>query len=156
MQVASSYRFEAPPAEVWALLVDPAIVAACLPGCEELQPLGDDRYRAELTLALAAVGGRYRGTVTMLDKQPARSYRLRVEGSGSPGFVKGEALIELIAEEPGTRVEVKGEAQVGGLIARVGQRLLGGASKLMMDRFFACLQQQVAPGHSAGPSNQRT
>lgn len=150
MQIAGTYTFGAPPAEVWPLLIDPAIVATCLPGCETLQPIGDDRYRAELTLALAAVGGRYGGTVAILDKQAPRSYRLTVEGSGTPGFVKGEALVELIADGPGTRVEVKGEAQVGGLIARVGQRLLTGASKLMMDRFFACLQQRVGPERSAG------
>jgi carbon monoxide dehydrogenase subunit G len=140
MEITASYTFAAPPEQVWSLLIDPAVVASCLPGCDELKPLGDDRYRAELTLAVASVAGRYAGTVAMLDKQPPRSYRLTVEGNGKPGFVNGEALIELIAEGSGTRVDVKGQAHVGGLIARVGQRLLTGASKMMMDRFFSCLQ----------------
>ena len=145
MEVSASYRFAAPPAIVWALLIDPDVVGSCLPGCERLEPLGDDRYRAQLTLAVASVSGQYSGTVTILDKRPPQSYRLVVEGSGKPGFVKGEVLIEL-ADEPddSTTVRVKGEGQVGGLIARVGQRLLGSVSKMMMDRFFACLQQRVS------------
>jgi carbon monoxide dehydrogenase subunit G len=144
MEVSASYRFAAPPATVWALLIDPDVVGSCLPGCERLEPLGDDRYRAQLTLAVASVSGQYSGTVTILDKRPPQSYRLVVEGSGKPGFVKGEVLIEL-ADEPddSTTVRVKGEGQVGGLIARVGQRLLGSVSKMMMDRFFACLQEKA-------------
>jgi carbon monoxide dehydrogenase subunit G len=144
MEITSSYTFAAPPDRVWSLLIDPVVVASCLPGCEELKPLGDDRYRAELTLAVASVAGRYAGTVAILDKQPPRSYRLTIEGNGRPGFVNGEALVELTADGSNTRVEVKGQAHVGGLIARVGQRLLSGASKMMMDRFFACLQGRVA------------
>ena len=144
MDVSASYRFAAPPAAVWALLIDPDVVGSCLPGCERLEPLGDDRYRAELTLAVASISGQYSGTVTILDKHPPQSYRLVVEGNGKPGFVKGEVIIELAAEpDDTTTVHVKGEGQVGGLIARVGQRLLGSVSKMMMDRFFSCLQEKT-------------
>jgi hypothetical protein len=67
-----------------------------------------------------------------------------VEGSGTPGFVKGEVVIELAGQpDETTTVHVKGDGQVGGLIARVGQRLLSSVTKMMMDRFFACLQQKV-------------
>jgi hypothetical protein len=79
----------------------------------------------------------------MLDKNPPHSYRLVVEGSGKPGFVNGEATIELVADGAGTTVRVTGRGNVGGVIARVGQRLLGSVSKMMMDRFFACLIERV-------------
>jgi carbon monoxide dehydrogenase subunit G len=143
MEVNGSYTFAAAPGAVWALLTDPAIIAGCLPGCDRLEPLGDDRYRAAMTLAVAAVSGNYTGTVSMLDKNPPRSYRLVVEGAGKPGFVNGEATIELIEEGSGTTVRVTGHGNVGGVIARVGQRLLGSVSKMMMDRFFACLQGKL-------------
>jgi carbon monoxide dehydrogenase subunit G len=144
MEVSASYTFTAPPAIVWTLLIDPEVVGTCLPGCERLEPLGDDRYRAELKLAVASVSGQYSGTVTILDKKPPHSYRLVVDGSGKPGFVRGEVVIELVGQpDETTTVHVKGDGQVGGLIARVGQRLLGSVSKMMMDRFFACLQQKV-------------
>ena len=125
MDLSASYTFAAPPATVWNLLNDMDVVASCLPGCERLEPIGEDRYRADLTLAVAAVSGRYSGTVAILDKQPPNSYRLVVEGTGKSGFVKGEATVQLVEEQESTIVTVTGQGQVGGLIARVGQRLLG-------------------------------
>jgi carbon monoxide dehydrogenase subunit G len=144
MDVNGSYTFAATPESVWKLLTDPGVIAGCLPGCDRLEPIDDDTYRAAVTLAVAAVSGNYTGTVSMLDKNAPRSYRLVVEGSGKPGFVNGEATIELIAEGASTTVRVTGHGNVGGLIARVGQRLLGSVSKMMMDRFFACLQVRVS------------
>jgi uncharacterized protein len=143
MDVSGSYTFAAPPEAVWNILTDPVVIAACLPGCDRLEPIGDDKYSAAMTLAVAAVTGNYNGTVAMLDKNPPHSYRLVVEGSGKPGFVNGEATIELVAEGTGTTVKVTGHGNVGGVIARVGQRLLGSVSKMMMDRFFACLQGRI-------------
>jgi len=145
MDVSASYTFAAPSTAVWDLLIDPHVVAACLPGCDRLEPIGEDRYRAVVTLAVAAVSGQYSGTVAIVDKRPPHSYRLVVEGNGRAGFVNGEATVEVV-EQPDktTAVIVKGQAQVGGLLARVGQRLLGGASKLMMDRFFSCLQERAS------------
>lgn len=143
MDLAASYTFAASPATVWNLLIDPIVVAACLPGCDRLEPIGEDRYRASLTLAVAAVSGQYTGTVAILDKRPPHSYRLVVEGTGKAGFVKGEATVELVEHNDTTIVNVKGQGQVGGLMARVGQRLLGTVSKMMMDRFFGCLQERA-------------
>jgi uncharacterized protein len=143
MDLSATYIFNAPPDVVFAALVNPEIVAACLPGCERLEPIGDDRYRVKLLLTVAAVGGSYSGTVAIVDKQPPRSYRLVVEGSGAPGFVRGEASIDLAAEGSTTIVSVNGKGQVGGVVARVGQRLLGSVSKMMLDRFFSSVQQRV-------------
>jgi len=143
MDVSGSYSFAASPDAVWKVLTDPVVIAGCLPGCDRLEPIGEDKYRAAMTLAVAAVSGNYTGTVSMLDKNPPHSYRLVVEGSGRPGFVNGEATIELVADGAGTTVRVTGRGNVGGVIARVGQRLLGSVSKMMMDRFFACLIERV-------------
>jgi len=143
MELSGSYSFAAPAAVVWNLLVDPEAVASCLPGCDRLEPLGDDRYRAELTMAVSMVSGKYSGTLAMLDKEPPRSFRLVVEGSGQAGFVKGEARVDLVAQGDTTLVSVNGQGQVGGLLARVGQRLLGAASKMLLDQFFACFDKKV-------------
>jgi carbon monoxide dehydrogenase subunit G len=143
MDVSASYAFAATPDQVWKLLNDPDVVASCLPGCERLEPIGDEHYKAELNLAIAAVTGRYTGTVALLDKRPPHSYRLVVQGKGSPGFVMGEATVELVEADGATIVRVTGQGQVGGPMARVGQRLLSTASKMMMDRFFGCLQAKA-------------
>jgi carbon monoxide dehydrogenase subunit G len=152
MDLSASYPFAAPPDSVWRLLIDPEIVASCLPGCDRLEPVGEDRYRATLTVGVAAITGQYTGTVAILDKRPPHSYRLVVEGLGGPGFVKGEATIELAEQGDMTIVNVKGQGQVGGRVAQVGQRLLGMASKMMMDRVFSCLQQRARlSGTQSGP-----
>jgi carbon monoxide dehydrogenase subunit G len=143
MDVSGSYTITASPDLVWNALIDPAVVASCLPGCHRLEPIGVDRYRAELTLAVAALTGKYEGTVAILDKDPPRAYRLVVEGHGSSGFVKGEARIELVGQDGATTVNVTGAGQAGGLIACVGQRLLGSVAKMMVDNFFAGVERHL-------------
>jgi carbon monoxide dehydrogenase subunit G len=143
VEITGSYTFNAPPDRVWALLMDPAIIASCIPGCDRFEPEGDDRYRARLTVALAAITGTYDGTVVISDRIEQTSYRLTAEGQGRPGFVKGSSAIALRAEGGGTVVDVNGTVQTGGPIARLGQRLVGSVSKMMLDRFFACLQARV-------------
>jgi carbon monoxide dehydrogenase subunit G len=143
MDITGSYTFNASPDRVWNLLMDPAVIAACIPGCDKLEPTGEDRYRASLTVALAAITGSYEGTVIITDKVQNESYRLTVEGQGKPGFVKGNAAIALRPEGPATIVDVTGTVETGGPIARLGQRLIGNVSKMMQDRFFSCLQGKL-------------
>jgi len=143
MDLNGSYTFEAPPARVWDLLMDPAVISSCIPGCDSMEPEGEDRYKVKLTVAIAAITGGYEGTVAITDKVQPSSYRLTVEGQGKPGFAKGNSAITLRAEGDKTIVDVSGTVQTGGPIARVGQRLIGGVSKMMLDRFFACLQGKV-------------
>ena len=143
MQLSSTYTFRASRQAVWDRLIDPMVVAACLPGCESLDPIGEDTYHADLTVGVAAISGRYQATIQIADQQPPTSYRLIVDGSGRAGFVKGDAAITLSEADGQTVVTVNGNGQVGGTIARVGQRLLGSVSKMMMDRFFECLQKKI-------------
>jgi carbon monoxide dehydrogenase subunit G len=143
MDLNGSYTFDAPPARVWDVLMDPAVISSCIPGCEGMEPDGEDRYKVKLTVAIAAITGGYEGTVAITDKVQPSSYRLTVQGQGKPGFAKGNSQITLRAEGDTTVVDVIGTVQTGGPIARVGQRLIGGVSKMMLDRFFACLQGKV-------------
>jgi carbon monoxide dehydrogenase subunit G len=143
MDISGSYTFNAPPARVWDLLMDPGVISSCIPGCDRFEPDGEDRYRARLTVALAAITGTYEGTVVLSEKVAHTSYRLTAEGQGRPGFVKGSSAIALRADGAMTVVDVAGTVQTGGPIARLGQRLVGSVSKMMLDRFFACLQGKV-------------
>ena len=145
MDIIGTYTFSAPPDKVWALMMDPAAIASCIPGCERLEPDGVDRYKAAITIGMAAITGNYEGTVTIADKVEPSSYTLMVEGQGRPGFVKGTVTIALRADGANTIVDVNGTAQTGGTIARLGQRLIGSAAKMMQDRFFACMQSKLSP-----------
>ena len=144
MEISGSYTFDARPERVWSLLMDPAVLAACIPGCDCLEPDGEDRYAVTMTIGLAAITGTYSGTVLLTDKVPSASYRLIAEGQGRPGFVKGSASVTLRPEGNATVVDVNAIVQTGGAIARVGQRLIGGVAKMMLDRFFGCLQTKTA------------
>ena len=146
MDIAGTYTFDAPPDRVWALLMDPAVISDCIPGCDKFEPSGENSYRVRLKVALAAITGTYEGTVTLTDQVPQTSYRLVAEGQGRPGFVKGTSIITLRADGATTIVDVSGTVQTGGAIARLGQRLIGGVSKMMLDLFIACLQGKLAKG----------
>ena len=141
MEVKGDYSFDAPVGRVWGLLLDVDNLARCMPGCEKLVPLGDDRYEATLSIGVGSIRGTYLATITLADQVQMRSYKLTFEGNGSSGFVRGEALVTLEEQEGKTLVKVEGNAQVGGTIARVGQSLMASVNKMMLDRFFTCLQE---------------
>ena len=143
MDIAGTYSFNAPRDRVWQLMMDPKAIASCIPGCEELVPDGEDRYRAKITLGMAAITGTYEGTVVISDRVAPESYKLSVEGQGRPGFVQGGAAITLRADGGTTLGDGAGTVETGGAIARLGQRLIGSAAKMMQDRFFACMQGKL-------------
>lgn len=144
MTLDGTHLFSAPRERVWAVFTDPAVLARATPGCERLDPIGPDEFAASLSVGVAAVKGVYQGRLTITDKSPPEGYTLLVEGSGRPGFVKGEGRLTLTEEDGGTRVTIRGEAQVGGLIAAVGQRLLGAASRMLMEQFFSALEAEIS------------
>jgi len=148
MQLAATYKFPATPQQVWTLLMDPEAIKSCLPGCKELRPTGENRYQAEITIGVAAVTGTFTSTVTLSELQPPQSYRLSVDATGKPGFAKGSATVVLKPTTEGTAVDVTASAEVGGLVARVGQRLIDGVARMTMDRFFGCLATRLGPAVS--------
>lgn len=143
MEITDSHDFAAAPEDVWAVLMDPEAIKACLPGCRELRPIGDDSYHAEVNIGVGAVSGIFSAEVTLTDLVPPHSYRLNVEATGKVGFARGSATVVLKPAAPGTQVEVSASAEVGGLIARVGQRLIEGVARMTVARFFSCLAGRI-------------
>ncbi len=139
MKVEGVYTFPAQPQQVWDLLLDPESLRTCIPGVESLTETSPDHWDAVLKVGVAAIKGTYKSKVAIAQKNPPEDYTLQVEGSGGPGFVKGSAKIILAPEGEGTRVRVEGDGQVGGMLAGVGQRMLPGVAKMLMNQFFECL-----------------
>jgi carbon monoxide dehydrogenase subunit G len=146
MTLNATYDIPAPSERVWDLLMDVDAIGRCLPGSRGLRPIGPDRYEVELGVTVAAIAGSFKGTVSLEDKNPPDSYTLVIDGSGRQGFIKGRARVTLAPQDDRTRVEIAATAEVGGMIARVGQRLLEGVARTMMDRFYACLAKQAEQG----------
>ena len=143
MKLEGSYEVKAPREKVWGAFLDPETLRKAIPGCEKLEMIGPDEYKATLKIGVAAVKGTFEGKVRLSDKKPSDSYRLAAEGSGGPGFVRADTLISLADIDGGTRVSYSADVQVGGLIAGVGQRMLGGVSKMMADQFFNRMSEQL-------------
>lgn len=146
MKLAGEYTLPAPPEKVWELLTDPNRLAKLLPGCERLDPDGPDRFKAAIKFGIAAITGKYAGTVEFSEKEPPRSMRMKISGKGVPGFVDGAGHVELKVKDDGTLLRYTGDAQVGGMIASVGQRMIEGAAKKIVDQFFAAVGDELRKG----------
>jgi carbon monoxide dehydrogenase subunit G len=129
---------------VWDTLQNPDELAACMPGCEGMNPIGPDQYEATMTVKIAAIGGKFQGRVSLGEKQEPSSFVMRVEGGGGPGRVNGQGTLRLEERDGGTEIAYDGDVQVAGAIAAVGQRLLGVSARMMIGKFFDCMEQRLA------------
>jgi carbon monoxide dehydrogenase subunit G len=111
-------------------------MAQCIPGCEDMNPIGPDQYETIMKVGIASVKGAYKGKVAIKDKQPPSHYVLSGEGSGGPGFMQGDVSIDLEENNGHTVLKYSTDARIGGLIASMGQRMLNGVAKMMLDQFF--------------------
>ena len=136
MKVQGTASLPAPRQQVWDLLNDPQRLAKLLPGAERLEPDGPDRYKVAMKFGIAAFSGKFQGAVELAEKKPPESLKMRVDGRGAPGFLKGEGTLSLRDKNSVTEVHYEGEAQVGGVIASVGQRMIEVASKKIIQQFF--------------------
>ena len=154
MKLAGDYLFDAPVQEVWNALFDPEVLAAVMPGCEKLA-LVDGRYRGELNVKVGPVQGKFAGTVDLKDTDEPRSYTMVIDGRGAPGFVKATAAVALEPEGGGTRIRYDADAQVGGKVASVGQRLLEASARAIIKQSLEGLHENIkirAASHAAaGP-----
>lgn len=131
---------------VWRRLNDPAVLRACTPGLERLDEVAPDRYEGALRVQVPALTGSFEGTLEVVERQEPERLRLRLKGKGSPGFVDGEATLHLAESEGGTEVRYEADVQVGGQIARLGQRMVTGITKEMAGQFFETFQRDALGG----------
>jgi hypothetical protein len=83
------------------------------------------------------VKAKFKGKVTLSDLDPPNGYKISGQGDGGvAGFAKGGATVKLTAKDGGTLLSYEVEAQIGGKLAQLGQRLINGAAKKMADDFF--------------------
>lgn len=136
MKIEGSSDIPVPRQQVWDAFQDPAVLAKAIPGCEKLEESGPGEYKATMKVGVGPIKGTFDGKVRLFDLEAPNAYRMAVEGTGGPGFVRGDASMKLSDTDGGTKVAYNADVQVGGLIASVGQRMLGGVSKMMLDQFF--------------------
>ena len=146
MTMTGDYVLPADRQTVWNALNDAEILKACIPGCESFEKVGDNQYAAVALAKVGPVKARFKGQVALLELDPPNGYRIAGEGQGGvAGFAKGGAVVRLEDAEGGTRLSYDVEAQIGGKLAQIGQRLINSAAKKIADDFFARFAKAVNP-----------
>jgi carbon monoxide dehydrogenase subunit G len=132
---------------VWQKLNDPDTLKATIPGCESLEKISDSAFQAVAVTKIGPVKARWKGKVTLTDLNPPVSYKIVGEGEGGvAGFAKGAATVSLSDKDGGTLLTYNVDAQIGGKLAQLGQRLINGAAKKMADEFFQKFAGAVGSG----------
>lgn len=144
MNGQGSLELNAPIEQVWSKLMDPEVLAACIMGCKKLELIDEGKYRADLSVGIAAVKGKYDATIALVDVQEPQSYKLIMHGEGAPGFLDAEGLLRLTPIDEGrTALSYNYTAEVGGKVAAIGQRMLGGVAKLIINDFFKKIKKEI-------------
>lgn len=143
MKVEGTYTFDAPRDAVWESMLDPEVLKNSLPGVQQLEKTGDNDYKAAMKIRIGPVQGLYTGTVSLSDLTPPEQCLLHVDGRGAPGFVKGDGQLRLEAQEGKTVMHYSGDAQVGGRLASVGQRLMESSTQALISQSLESLDAQI-------------
>lgn len=152
MKVTGTATLHAPPEQVYAALNDPAVLVRTIPGCEQLEAVGPDRYRMTVTAGVASIKGSYLGDVVLTDPEPPTSFTLKASGAGAPGTVSADVTVRLDAAGDGTTLlSYAADAVVGGAVGGVGQRVLSGVARRTAGEFFAAVDA-VLTGTAPAPA----
>jgi hypothetical protein len=152
MRIQGEHVFDSPRAAVWRALLDPEVLARTMPGCERLEMVGQNDLKGVLNVQVGPVKGQFEGSLVLTDLRPLEGYHMRVDGRGAAGFMQGEGDLRLTdAPEGKTRLAYDIEAQVGGRIAGVGQRLLDSSAKVITRQGLEGLGRQLAALAAAAP-----
>jgi hypothetical protein len=148
MKVTGTATLSAPREKVWAALNDPAVLVRTIPGCQQLEEVGQDAYRMTITAGVASIKGTYQGDVRLTDHDHPTAFTLKATGAGAPGTVDADVRVTLVDHgtdgAPATRLEYDADAVVGGMIGGVGQRVLTGVAKKTAGDFFQAVDDVLA------------
>jgi carbon monoxide dehydrogenase subunit G len=146
MEISGKYEVRAARNVVWAVLNDPESLKNCIPGARRLTETEPGKFDVVMSVGIGMIRGEFTGTVETLDLNEPESYRLVITGKGPGGWLEGEGTVELSVDEAHpdrTKVAAKGDVTVGGMLARVGQRMLNGAANSLMKQFFANVSKEA-------------
>jgi carbon monoxide dehydrogenase subunit G len=155
MEMSAEQLVPASQQQTWDALNDPAMLKQCVPGCEAIDPIGENQYQVLMVARVGPVSAKFKGKLTLSDMQPPNSYSIAFEGQGgAAGFAKGGAHVRLSPQGESTRLAYDVKASVGGKLAQIGSRLVDAAARKVADDFFRNFNQKVGElhGKSGTPS----
>jgi carbon monoxide dehydrogenase subunit G len=155
MKVDGEHLFIGTQQQVWDLFRDTDVMAAALPGTKKMELVGDNTYEAVMNVRVGPVAGEFSGQLVISNEDHPNSYTMTVEGRGKPGFMKGIGDVTLAAQgENQTLMGYKGEVQIGGKLAAVGQRLVDTVAKSIISQAFETLDKVLEERVSAAAEDR--
>ena len=143
IELNGRYDFDAPRELVWEMFLDPEVLARIMPGCERLERTGENEYEGVMKIRVGPVQGTFQGSVQLSELEPPQSYHMLVNGRGPAGIVRGEGDVRLESNGAATVMHYKGEAQISGRIATVGQRLMESSAQAIARQSLDNLDRQI-------------
>ena len=144
MKITGEHLIEAPPEKVWQNILDPRVLEKITPGIKKLEELAPDHYKAVSEIKMGPVKGQFEGAFTIKDKTENKSCKIVLDQKSKMGNALAEINLELIpVSDTQTKVHYTGDARISGMLARMGQRLIGGVVKTLSKQFFEALQKEI-------------
>ncbi|HEX9374225.1 MAG TPA: carbon monoxide dehydrogenase subunit G [Roseiflexaceae bacterium] len=155
MKITGSYTIDAPRDQVWAALNDIEVLARIVPGCERLEQIGENEFQGTVKIGIQSIKGTYSGKIRLEDIQPPSHYKLVASGRSASGVVDGAGGVDLAEQDGKTVLTYTGNAQIGGTLASVGQRLIEGASKQLINQSLKALVEQISARAGQGEASSQ-
>lgn len=161
MEIEKTLLLDAPPAIVWALLLDPNAMGACVPGMESIEVVSDDEYVAVMKVKIAFISARFKLKTRIVERDEPRY--LRAEGTGEDASVasslKQSSEMWLQAREGGgTELRMKVKVDVLGRMGTFGLGVMKTKADRMWDEFgvnaAARLAGKAEPEEAAEPTGE--
>ena len=157
MEIKGEQSLAHPREDVWAALIDPEVLGACVPGCQSFERVGENQYRASMQADVGPVSARFAVEIRIADPDPPRSYRLEGSARAPVGFGRGQADVRLEEDgQGGTALSYSAKLQLGGKLAQVGSRLLSGITRKIAANFFERFARVLDGKLPAGAAAKRT
>jgi 2-furoyl-CoA dehydrogenase large subunit len=130
---------------IWSVLVDPDRLARVFPGCRSLLLTSDNVYQGVVDLGVGPVSGTFDAFVELSNLDPPHTMTLTGKVIGPLGTSRGVGIIKMIDAGKSTKIEYSYQIGLSGTIASVGGRLISGAARVLINRFFAALVVEMNP-----------
>jgi len=143
MKIEGTYTIKAPREQLWRMMIDPAVLQRCVPGCEALEAVEDGSYKMLMKAGIGPIKGSFTGKIRLDELREPEHYKMIVEGNGKVGFVKGAGTLELVTQHEETVINYAGDVSVGGTLASIGQRMIQASAKMLAGQFFKALAEEA-------------
>ena len=138
-----TYQIKAPREKVWDFVIDPNKIGKCLPDLKNLEVGADNKFTAIARVGIGFMKGDFKFQLAIVEQTPPSHARLKGTGTGVGGSVNMDTSIDLAEADGGTKLAYKADVQIGGTLASVGQRVIGGTAEKTIADVFSCVKKQL-------------